>query len=84
MNNLTLSEFEKLHSDKMIIITEVNSKKLCNEEDYEYDVYYIKIETDKYPEVDWGNECCFSICKYNLDDAKVVNTHYSVDFDLFG
>ena len=84
---LTLSEFEKLHRNN--IITHVNDQGLCIEEDYQEDTYYIKIQTDKYPEVNWRNECDISICKFKLNDAKVVDIHYSgkgkefSSFDLF-
>ncbi len=80
----TLAEFTKLHS--YYTITDVNGKKLCNEEEWLSNHYYIKIQTDKYPDVDWTNECCISILKYDLSDAKVVYINYSGNgaFDLFG
>jgi hypothetical protein len=68
-------DFSKLHPNHTV--TEVNGKKLCNEEDYSSHHYYIKIETDKYPDVDWTRHCCYSILQFDLDDALVVDSHYS-------
>jgi hypothetical protein len=80
MNN-KLTDFIKLHPN--YIITHINNEPLCIEEDYIYNMYYIKLQIDKYPDVNWSNYSEEVIQKFDLDDATVINIHYSEDIDLF-
>ena len=73
--NISLENFSKLYRN--YIITHINNKGLCDEDDYIFGMYYIKLHTDKYNDVDWSNYSSSSICQFDLGDAIVVDSMYS-------
>ncbi len=77
---ILLSDFAREHPNYRI--THVNGQGLCIESDYEYDVYYIKVTTEKHRDVDWTKHDYVSLT--TLDDAVVVASFLSAECDLFG
>ena len=71
-------EFIKLHPN--YIVTDINNQGLCIEQDNVYNIYYIKLQTDKHLDVDWKD---YSYVPFDLYDYIVVDVSYSEDFDLF-
>ena len=76
----TFKDFIKLQPN--YIVTHINNQGLCNEDVFELDVYYIKLQTDKYSDIDWENYSSASIYNFDLGDAKVIDVYYSKD--IFG